>query len=109
MNSAARTASLMILVLIIATLVGCVTFFPLDPYLDKAIGQKTGEIIYPQLKHQKLVKQEGSRVIVQYSIDALWRCRWEFEIEKDSGLIRAWRYPDADAARYCRELPSSRP
>jgi hypothetical protein len=109
MNSLIRAASLMIFAVLFAPVAGCVTFFPLDPYLDKAIGQRTGDVRYPQLRHQKLVRDEGSRAVFQYSIDALWRCRWEFEVEKGSDVIKSWRYPDEDAAKYCSALPSSRP
>lgn len=88
---------------------GCTSFYALDPYLDKIVGQKVGEVSYPALGHRRLVKENGSRLTMEYSTDAMWRCRWELEIEKGGGVIKAWRYPDADAARYCRELPSSRP
>ena len=83
--------------------------FSLDPFLDKAIGQKTGDVRYPQLVYREKVRDEGTRTIYQYSIDTLWRCRWEFEVEKGSDVIMAWHYPDADAAKHCSELPSSRP
>ena len=109
MNSSIRSAILVTFTSLCVAVSGCVTFFPLDPYLDKAIGQPVGDVRYPQLLHQKLLREEGSRMIFQYSIDALWRCRWEFEVERSSSVIKAWRYPDADAATRCRELPSSMP
>lgn len=90
-------------------LAGCVSFFSLDPYLDKAIGQRVSDIRYPQLKYWKLMSDDGSRAVIQYSIDSLWRCRWVFEIEKKDGIVKSWSYPDPEAARDCAALPSSMP
>jgi hypothetical protein len=84
-------------------LAGCASSYSLGPYLDKSGGQRPSDIKFPQLNHQKLMSDDGSRTVVEYSIDVMWHCRWIFEIEK------AWRYPDAEAAKYCQQLPSSLP
>ena len=88
---------------------GCVTFLALDPYLDKAVGQKRGAERYPTLTYERLVQDSEGSQSIEYSIDSLWRCRWIFEVEKATDIVKAWRYPDPDAKRYCSELPSSRP
>lgn len=88
---------------------GCASFYSLNPYLEKAVGQRTSDIKFPQLKHQKLVSDDGSNIAIQYSIDVMWRCRWIFDIDKSSAIVKAWRYPDAEAAKQCQQLPSSMP
>jgi hypothetical protein len=99
----------MLWVILYPTLSGCVTFFSLDPYLDKAVGKQANDIEYPQLKYHKLMSDDGSRVVMQYSLTALWHCRWIFEFQKKDNVIASWRYPDAEAAAWCRKLPTSMP
>jgi hypothetical protein len=109
MTKLSPTTSLMLYVALYPALSGCVTYFSLDPYLDKAVGQRVSDIRYPQLTYQKLMSDDGSRAVIQYSIDSLWRCRWIFEVEKASDVIKAWRYPDSAAAKSCQDIPSSMP
>lgn len=101
-------AALLSRVALCAALAGCASF-PLDPYLDQAVGQRVDAIRYLQLAYRKPMSDDGSTAVIEYSIDSLWRCRWIFDVEKGSGLVRAWRYPDAEAAHWCQTLPSSRP
>ena len=100
---------LMFYVTLCLVLSGCVTYVSLSPKLDKVVGKKTGDIAYPDLKYSKLMSENDSKYIVQYSIDSLWRCRWIFEIRKKDEVITSWRYPDADAAKWCEKLPATRP
>ena len=112
MTKSLNPALLMFCAALCSVLAGCAfldPLDPLDPYLDKAVGQRTSDIKYPQLKYQKLMREDGSRAVIQYSLSSLWRCRWIFEIEKDSGIVKAWRYPDPEATNWCRHLPSSMP
>ena len=88
---------------------GCVSFFALDPYLDKAVGQAPGATPYPQIRYQREMGESDFSRTVEYSIDSLWRCRWVYEIEKSTGVVKSWSYPDQDAMRWCSELPASRP
>lgn len=87
----------------------CVSFFALDPYLEKAVGKAPGTTPYPQLKFQRVRGESDSIKTVEYSIDGLWRCRWVYEIEKSTGTVKSWSYPDEAAKRWCSELPTSRP
>lgn len=96
-------------VILCLVLSGCVTYFSLSPKLDKAVGKKTSDVEYPALKYHKLRSEDDSKSIVEYSIDSLWRCRWIFEIRKKDEVITSWRYPDANAAKWCEKLPTSRP
>jgi hypothetical protein len=88
---------------------GCVSSVSLDPYLDKAVGRQVGDIEYLPLGFRKVMADDGHRFVVQYSIDPEWHCRWVFEIEKETSVVKAWRYPDPDAAKRCRALPASMP
>jgi hypothetical protein len=38
-----------------------------DPYLDRAVGQKLGDIQYPKLQYQRLVAQDASLLVMEYS------------------------------------------
>ena len=96
-------------VILCSALTGCVTFSSLSPDLDKAVGKQTYDVKYPDLSYRKLVSEDDSKSIVEYSIDSLWRCRWIFEIRKKDEVITSWRYPDADAAKWCQKLPTTRP
>lgn len=102
-------AALILCAMLTLPVFGCVSFFSLDPYLDKAVGQPVSDIQYPPLGFRKVMSDDGPRAIIQYSIDPEWHCRWIFEIEKENSVVKAWRYPDADAAKRCRELPTSMP
>src|SRR5689334_16563923 len=76
---------------------GCVTYFALDTYLDAAVGRPPGESPYPRLQYQRIRGESESVRIVEYAIDSLWRCRWIFEIDKTTGNVERWSYPDEDA------------
>lgn len=89
-------------------LVGLRVFFCPGP-LSRPGGGPVSDVRYPQLHYQKRIGDDASGAVIEYSIDALWRCRWRFEVEKESSVVRAWTYPDAEAAKWCRTLPSSRP
>jgi len=109
MTESRHAAALLSGAVLCAALAGCAAFFALDPYLDQAVGQRVDAIRYPPLAYRKPASGDGSTAAIEYSIDSLWRCRWIFDVDKGSGLVKAWRYPDAEAARWCQTLPSSRP
>ena len=88
---------------------GCVSFFALDPYLEKAVGKAPGATPYPQIKYQRVKEESDSVRVVEYSLTSLGRCRWVYEVEKSSGLVKSWSYPDQEAKQWCSQLPSSRP
>ena len=88
---------------------GCVSFFALDPYLEKTVGKVPGTTPYPQLRFQRVLGESDSIKTVEYSIDGLGRCRWVYEIDKSTGTVKTWSYPDEAAKRWCSELPTSRP
>ena len=90
-------------------LAGCVSYFALDPYLSEAVGSPPEATKYPRLKYQRVKEESESTRVVEYSIDSLWRCRWIYQIDKSTGNVASWSYPDQDAKRFCGELPSSRP
>jgi hypothetical protein len=88
---------------------GCVTYFALDPYLNKAVGQKLGAERYPELSYSRLITETETTRTVEYAIDPLWRCRWLFVVERSTGTVTSWSYPDANAKQWCSSLPTSRP
>ena len=88
---------------------GCVTYFALDPYLNKAVGQKLGAERYPELNYSRLITETETTRTIEYSIDSLWRCRWLFVVKKSTGTVTSWSYPDANAKQLCSSLPASRP
>ena len=92
-----------------SALTGCVTYSSLSPDLDKAVGKQMYNVKYPDLNYHKLISEDDSTSIVEYSLGPLWRCRWIFEIRKKDEVITSWRYPDADAAKWCQKLPTTRP
>ena len=104
----AATGSLVAILLV--DMAGCAaTDFSLDPYLERAIGRRVGDIDYPRLEYKKVQLENEGEMTIQYSIDSLWRCRWNFVIDRSTGIVKAWSYPDETAAKWCRELPKSRP
>jgi hypothetical protein len=109
MTKLRHPASLMLCLGLYSAMSGCVSSYSLTPYLDKAVGQRVSDIEYPHLRHQKVMTDTGPTAVIEYSIDSLWRCRWIFEVEKADDVVKAWRYPDRDAAKWCEGLPSTRP
>ncbi|MDT8999770.1 hypothetical protein RQP53_10870 [Paucibacter sp. APW11] len=90
------------------TVMGCVSFYSLDPALDAAIGRQTEALPWPSLDHLlSSTRREGVETR-DYALTAAGHCRWQFDLAP-TGEILAWRYPDKSAERYCRELPTSRP
>lgn len=109
MSNYSRQVLLMFYVIVCLVLSGCVTYFSLSPKLDEAVGKQTSDITYPELKYHNLISEDGSKSIIQYSIDSLWRCRWIFEVRKKDNVVTSWWYPDAESAAWCKKLPTSRP
>ena len=88
---------------------GCISYSSLDPYLDRAVGKAVGTDPYPQLKYHRAMSDSNGSRFVEYSIDDLWRCRWVFEIDKSTGNVKSWYYPDEQAKRWCTDMPDTRP
>lgn len=85
----------------------CATFRDFDSDLNAAVGKMANEVRYPPLDRVLSKRYEAGRVIREYSLTVIGRCRWEFEFEMNSGLIVSWRYPDKHAEKGCHEVATS--
>jgi hypothetical protein len=88
---------------------GCITYGNFDAALDSCIGKELSAVRYPALSFPVASRTDQGFVVNEYSIDVLLRCRWEFVTEGKERIVRSWRYPSAEAQRWCHELPTSRP
>ncbi|MEO5687636.1 MAG: hypothetical protein ABIR54_09750 [Burkholderiaceae bacterium] len=80
-----------------------------DRLLAAYVGQRYSNVQLPEYTVREGEHAEGGNTIVDLLLARRSHCRWQFVVDLKTGLIAAWRYPDADAREYCHEYPASRP
>src|SRR4051812_6195817 len=92
--------------LAVATSVAACGSFELGPYLNEAVGRPLGSARYPLLDHSRVLGEADGLRTIEYSISSLGRCRWIFDVDTTTGVVKSWRYPDKETASRCRGLAS---
>jgi len=89
--------------------VSCVSYISFTPLLESAVGKRLDEVSRPNLEFRQVLHRGGERTTYLFSVDPLWRCKWEFEVSNQTNVVLAWRYPDAESEKWCSALPATRP
>jgi hypothetical protein len=86
----------------------CATYYvDFDSRLTAAIGETSAEVKYPSLENMLSKRYEAGRLVREYALSVIGRCRWEFTFDVDTGKILSWRYPDVAAEKGCRQVVRS--